>query len=113
MKQLIACCGINCENCDARIATITNDNDLREKTAKMWSEMFSADISVASINCTGCRIEGPKFNHCTTCEIRNCVTEKGFATCGDCEELDTCQKVSSILRHVPDAKENLIVARTE
>jgi len=34
MKQLIACCGIDCENCDARIATIANDNDLREETAK-------------------------------------------------------------------------------
>ena len=26
MKQLIACCGLDCENCDARIATINNDD---------------------------------------------------------------------------------------
>ena len=39
MKQLIACCGLDCENCDARIATVTNDDALREKTAKAWSVM--------------------------------------------------------------------------
>lgn len=39
MKQLIACCGLDCEGCDARIATVGNDNELREKTARKWSEM--------------------------------------------------------------------------
>ena len=29
MNQLIACCGLDCEKCDARIATITNDSALR------------------------------------------------------------------------------------
>ena len=37
MKQLIACCGLDCENCTARIATVNNDDELREKTAKEWS----------------------------------------------------------------------------
>ena len=27
MKQLIACCGLDCENCDARIATVRDDNE--------------------------------------------------------------------------------------
>ena len=39
MKQLIACCGLDCENCDARIATINNDDKLREETAQKWSVM--------------------------------------------------------------------------
>ena len=30
-NQLIGCCGLDCEKCEARIATITNDNALREK----------------------------------------------------------------------------------
>lgn len=34
MKQLIACCGLDCESCDARIATVKNDNELREKPPK-------------------------------------------------------------------------------
>lgn len=32
MNKLIGCCGLDCEKCDARIATIANDNALREKT---------------------------------------------------------------------------------
>ena len=42
MKQLIACCGLDCEGCDARIATVRNDNELREKTARKWSVMNNA-----------------------------------------------------------------------
>ena len=54
MKQLIACCGLDCEGCDARIATVGNDNELREKTARKWSEMNNApEITAATINCMG------------------------------------------------------------
>ena len=52
MKQLIACCGLDCEGCDARIATVRNDNELREKTARKWSVMNNApEITAATINC--------------------------------------------------------------
>ena len=109
MKPLIACCGIDCENCDARIATVADDNNLREETAKKWREMFNApDITTESINCTGCRIDGAKFGYCNDCGIRQCVQSKGFNTCGDCEELDTCQIVGHVLQNVPGAKENLL-----
>ena len=109
MKQLIACCGLDCETCDARRATVENDDELREKTARKWSEMNDApQITAATINCMGCRTEGAKFAYCSDyCQIRKCVCEKGFATCGDCQELDACPIVGSIFQHAPDAKENL------
>lgn len=109
MKELIACCGLDCEGCDARIATVNNDDELREKTAQKWSEMNNtSEITAATINCMGCRAEGIKFGYCSLCEIRKCVSEKGFNTCGDCKELDSCQKVNPIFQHVPGAKENLL-----
>ena len=37
-NQLIGCCGLDCETCDARIATVTNDDALREKTAAFYPE---------------------------------------------------------------------------
>ena len=50
MKQLIACCGLDCESCDARIATVKNDNELREKTAQKWSAMNNApEITAATV----------------------------------------------------------------
>ena len=52
--QLIGCCGLNCETCDARIATVTNDNALREKTAALWTKLNGVTITPDTIHCTGC-----------------------------------------------------------
>ena len=41
MNQLIGCCGLDYETCDARIATITNDNALREKTAVVYPGIWA------------------------------------------------------------------------
>ena len=110
MKQLIACCGLDCESCDARIATVRDDNELREKTAQLWSELNNIpEITADTINCMGSRVDGVKTMYCSDmCAIRKCVNEKGFNTCGDCKELDNCQIVSPIFQHTPSAKENLL-----
>ncbi len=45
MRDLIAYCGLDCEKCDAYLATINNDPVvLREKTAKLWAELNNAPI---------------------------------------------------------------------
>ncbi len=110
MKQLIACCGLDCENCDARIATINNDDKLREETARKWSIMNNtSEITPETIYCTGCRVEGAKFCYCSNyCEIRKCVQAKGFNTCGDCNELNHCLTIDRVFQHNPGAKENLL-----
>lgn len=108
MKDLIACCGLNCAECDARIATINNDDKLRETTAKKWQVQYNIpEITAAMINCTGCRMEGVKVGHCSECEIRKCVQAKGYATCADCDNLETCPTVGWLLNVVPQAKTNL------
>ena len=109
MKQLIACCGLDCESCDARIATVNNDSELKEKTAQKWSVMNNApEITAETINCNGCRTSGAKFAYCSDyCEIRRCVHQKGFNTCGNCDELDNCKIVSPIFEHAPCAKDRL------
>lgn len=108
MEKLISCCGLNCATCDARIATIENNEELRKATADKWKVMFNVpEMSPDMINCTGCREEGVKFNHCEVCEIRNCVKEKGFETCGACSEMTTCIKVSAIHKYAPEAILNL------
>lgn len=110
MKQLIACCGLDCESCDARIATIKNDDELREKTAREWSVLNNApEITAATIHCMGCRADGVKFAYCSDyCEIRRCVHEKGWDTCRDCPEMDTCPRVGAVFQQAPGAKENLL-----
>lgn len=108
MKELIACCGLDCEQCDARIATLNDDNDLREKTAQLWSKLNDAPITTEMINCMGCRTDGVKTFYCDSmCEIRKCVLEKGLVTCADCLELECCQMVGAVLANSPNAWENL------
>lgn len=67
------------------------------------------EITAETINCTGCRTEGAKFAYCDLyCEIRRCVRRKGFDTCGDCPELDTCPTATAVFLHNPQAKGNLL-----
>ena len=61
MKKLISYCGLDCEKCDARMATLNNDNSLREKVAKLWSKMNGVEITAEMINCEGCRENGVKL----------------------------------------------------
>jgi len=108
MEKFIACCGLNCATCDARIATVKNDDELRKATVEKWKVMHNATgLLPEMINCTGCREPGVKFSHCEVCDIRNCVKARGYDTCGDCVELETCNLVSGIHKHVPEALLNL------
>ena len=108
MKELIGCCGLDCEHCDARIATVNNDEALREKTAKLWSSLNGVEITADMINCVGCRIEGVKTPFCNDiCAIRKCAESKGMETCGSCDRLDECETVGAIIAGNPQARNNL------
>lgn len=77
MKEMIAYCGLGCEKCDAYLATLHDDEDLREKTAKLWSELNGVTILPEHINCQGCRANGAKTMFCENlCEIRKCAAGK-------------------------------------
>ncbi|MBO4451701.1 MAG: DUF3795 domain-containing protein [Bacteroidaceae bacterium] len=110
MKRLIAICGLDCEKCDAYIATKNNDQTLREKTAKLWSELNNAPILPEHINCDGCRVNGRKTVFCDQlCGIRQCALKKGIVTCGDCPEMETCPILKAVTANSPEALNNLKV----
>lgn len=77
MKKLIAYCGLDCEKCDAYLATINDDQELQIKTAKLWAELNHAPILPEHINCQGCRADGMKTVFCDSiCGIRQCALKK-------------------------------------
>jgi hypothetical protein len=109
MEKLISCCGLNCAVCEARIATVNNDDELRKATAEKWKTAYNVpDMTADMINCTGCREDGAKLGHWNMCQIRICAASKGFDTCGDCKDMDTCSFVSPVHNFSPEAKQNLI-----
>ena len=107
--ELIACCGLDCKTCEAYKATINNDDTLREKVALLWSRLNQEEITKDMINCTGCRIQdGPKTPYCGyLCPIRKCVQSKGVATCGECDNLYSCQNIKMIVEHNAAARHSL------
>ena len=108
MKDLIAYCGLDCASCEARAATLNNDDALREKVAKLWSELNGVEITPEMINCVGCRVDGVKTPYCDSlCPIRQCALGKGVETCGACGEMAACEKVGMILGNNEDARRNL------
>ena len=108
MKNLIAYCGLDCETCDARIATVNDDRALRERVAAEWSELNHADITPEMIRCTGCRVDGPKTPFCESlCPIRRCASSRQVTTCGECPEMRTCEKLAMITGNNPDALRTL------
>ena len=107
-NKFIAYCGLDCEKCEARIATINNDEKLREKVAKEWSKLNGIEITKDMINCEGCRIDGIKTPFCDKlCEIKKCASEKQYETCGNCRMLLFCDKIKMIINNNKVALENL------
>lgn len=108
MKDYIAYCGLDCETCEARLATVNDDDALRSKVAKLWSELNGVEITPEMINCSGCRIDGVKTPYCDSlCPIRQCALSKDRDTCGSCGELNMCEKVGMIIGNNADALRNL------
>ncbi len=108
MKKYIAYCGLDCESCEARFATVNHDEALRQKVAKEWSELNGVEITPDMINCTGCRIPGVKTPYCDSmCPIRQCAMSKNLETCGNCQEMKSCEKLGMITNNNADALRRL------
>ena len=108
MEKLIACCGLDCAACDARIATVANDDKLRAQIAEKWKTEYNVPgITPEMINCTGCLEDGPKIGHCYECQIRNCAIAYHFKTCAECEKMDSCELLKQVHQMAPDALKNL------
>jgi len=108
LNELISYCGLNCKHCPAYNALKTDDQNLREKTAKEWSsDQFT--ISPDQVNCNSCHSSDTLFFHCSKCEVRTCASNKGITTCAECESYPCTDKLQALWNNlnVPHAKENL------
>jgi len=116
-EQKIAYCGLDCVECPTRIATVYNDDVLRQKIFKEWSELYGeylkdqgiSGLQPKDMNCRGCRSDSSRFTGCTICVIRKCCQEKKLDSCAYCSEYEKCEALNgfySIPKHKP-AKDNL------
>ncbi|VEN72872.1 conserved hypothetical protein [Candidatus Desulfarcum epimagneticum] len=102
MTDMTACCGLDCSQCDARVATLEDSEAKRKETAKKWSEIYQADIKPDDIRCDGCRRDGAKFHHCEVCEIRACVLSRDLPHCAACGDY-ICDALAGFIKLAPEA----------
>lgn len=111
MPARIAYCGLDYSLCPAFLATSLEDQGLRQKTAREWSNIYDSPIDACQINCLGCQqTQGPRFFICQQCTIRGCGHDKGLLTCADCPEYP-CPKLKRLLDLAPTARDNLEALR--
>jgi hypothetical protein len=46
--------------------------------------------------CYGCKSEQPA-GYCATCGIKACARSKGYAFCGECADLSTCEQMREFM----------------
>ena len=103
----LSCCGLDCDACDAFIATRNDDDLLREEVACRWRMLYGAPVRADDINCTGCRSDGCKVHFCEhMCTVRKCVMERGFENCAPCD-CYPCAALETILSFAPHVRETL------
>jgi len=101
---MLAYCGLDCEKCEAFIATLENDDALRAKVAKEWSETYLIPVKPEDINCTGCVSDKVKSFYCERlCKIRRCAQGRDLRTCADCDWFP-CEDLNEVFRFAPHAR---------
>ncbi|MDZ4121364.1 MAG: DUF3795 domain-containing protein [Candidatus Cloacimonadaceae bacterium] len=106
MNTLIAPCGIDCQVCDAYIATQTQDDALKQKMVDNYKEQMGKEISFAELDCDGCISNGRHIGFCAQCEIRACAFGKGYETCAQCTDFP-CETGSFIWTASSQSKASL------
>jgi hypothetical protein len=112
MNKLIAVCGLDCTACNAYIASKTNDDALRLKTAEEWTKAYGFEFKPEMVNCHGClATDGVQIGHCAECEMRQCAMGKDYKNCASCADYSSCKPLGEMLKDCPEAKKNLDALR--
>lgn len=98
MCKNIGYCGLNCDKCETKIATLKNDDNLRKKVAEKWSKLNNTEIPYEAINCLGCKKGSIKSIFCESiCEVRKCALSNKIDSCDKCKDMEKCEKIKPFL----------------
>jgi hypothetical protein len=104
MFEKTACCGLDCSLCPTFLATQSDDDVARAKTAALYAKKFGLVFQPEDINCDGCQTSGGRqIAYCRVFEIRECCPAKGLENCVDCDQ-QPCEPLIKFHEFSPEAK---------
>ncbi|UCC19542.1 MAG: DUF3795 domain-containing protein [Promethearchaeota archaeon] len=103
-KELLAPCGLYCGVC--RIYQAHQDNNLEFKKEILPTLHDFGVKSVDDIACTGCLSDGVIFHFCRTCPIKDCIKDKNFEGCYQCDDFPC-----TIITNWPDSLDQKVMLR--
>jgi hypothetical protein len=111
--SLIAYCGLNCEKCEAYIATQAGDEDAKERIAEKWRVAYnSPEITAANATCDGCAAAAGRVGgYGLQCPMRACARAKAIPTCAHCDSYASCPTLAGFLGSAPSLKDGLEAIR--
>jgi hypothetical protein len=111
MGAMIAFCGLDCNTCEAYIATQANDAVAMQNVLEKWRVDYnSPDMEISAVTCDGCHATTRLGGYCSLCNVRKCALGKGLQTCAECPDY-ACKTLEHILAMVPQARANLEALR--
>jgi|BarGraNGADG00212_2_1021979.scaffolds.fasta_scaffold57908_2 Protein of unknown function (DUF3795) len=105
MPVMFSACGFRCDVCPAFKDNVVGPEDQRA-VAAAWKKYFDIDMEPAQIMCNGCfseLVEGLELP-ARECKTRDCVTDKGFETCAECEDYP-CEHREATMSAVEKARD--------
>jgi hypothetical protein len=114
MSKMIAMCGLDCKDCIAFIATMKNDDKLREKVVEAWSTE-KEHLGLEDVDCDGCLSGKRLHSFCQVCDVRKCGLQRNIENCAYCNEF-SCGKLEKLWGSFQtvsgeEAKANLVEIR--
>lgn len=116
MSLPLAYCGLSCETCAIRLATLEPDQSvksgMRTRIAEELIKIYGIPASPETIgNCDGCKSNtGRLFTGCTDCPVRLCASGKKLENCAFCNEFP-CEVLERHYAFDPSSKEHLFDIR--
>ena len=109
---MIAYCGLSCDNCPMHLATVEEDESIkqtmRESIAEECSKHYGLNLQPEDINdCDGCWSAPERiFSGCLYCEIRKCALQKNLESCAYCSDY-ACNRLKEHFLLDPEAQSRL------
>lgn len=99
VKENECYCGHDCSRCVTYLATLTDDDALREQSREFYKNLLGKDIALNRFHCKGGRTD-EVFELCLDCPFRKCCGEKNISSCGLCPEYPCAELLDYQIKYV-------------